>query len=147
MSPIIQSPFAASETIRFGRINHNGGFLYTINDSPARVVEYNLLNGLFIKDHKTGVYCCSIESTEGQFQLYRLSEDEFWRVVQGKSFMVITDFSTFRIDDSVLSDKHPLGYSIKSVFRAIENGNHDNNDITYAAPCFQFVEVHPSFSQ
>ena len=146
MTHIIQSPFAASETVRFGRINHDGAYLYTINDSPSRVIEYSLLNGLFVKVHSTGVYCCSIDSSEGLFQLYRLNEDEFWRIVQVKSFLVVTDLSTLRINDSYLSQDFPLGHSMEEVFRHMEKGGRDIMDIVYAAPCYQFVEVNSSFS-
>lgn len=141
MATYIQSPFGISETVRFDRMNNGGAYFYTINDSPSRVFTYNLLNGLFIKERSTGVYCCSIESKDGLYQLYRLQEEEFWKIVQGKTFLVITDLSTLRINDSFLSQSFPLGQSMDVVFKHMEKGKDDIGDLVYAAPCYQFVEI------
>lgn len=141
MATFIQSPFGVSEIVRFGRMSNDGAYYYTINDSPSRVITYSLLNGLFIKERSTGVYCCSIESKDGLYQLYRLQEEEFWEVVQGKTFLVVTDLSTLRISDSYLSRSFPLGQSMDEVFEHMEKGEDDIGDLVYAAPCFQFVEI------
>ena len=141
MATFIHSPFGASEIVRFNRISNDGSYAYTINDSPSRVITYNLLNGLYIKERSTGVFCCSIESREGQYQLYRLQEEEFWRIIQGTSFLVVTDLCTLRISDSYLSQSFPLGQSMDEIFNHMEKGYQDIQSIVYAAPCYQFVEL------
>ena len=141
MATFIQSPFGVSETVRFDRMSNDGAYYYTINDSPSRVITYSLLNGLFIKERSTGVYCCSIESKDGLYQLYRLQEEEFWKIVQGKTFLVVTDLSTLRISDSYLSQNFPLGQSMDEVFKHMEKGEDDIGDLVYAAPCYQFAEI------
>lgn len=141
MATFIQSPFGVSETVWFDRMNSDGAYYYTINNSPSRIITFDLLNGLFIKERSTGVYCCSIESKDGLYQLYRLQEGEFWKIVQGKTFLVVTDLSTLRISDSYLSRNFPLGHSMDEVFKHMEKGKDDIGDLVYAAPCYQFVEI------
>lgn len=138
-----QCPFAPSETIRFCRIEQDGTALYTINESPARAITFSHLNGLFIKNSSTSLYCCSVSSQDTSYQLFRLQEEEFWKIVQGKSFLVITDYSTLRIDDRYLSKGGSLVQSVDELFSQIEKGRKEGEGLIHSAPCYQFIEVPP----
>lgn len=134
--------FAPSESVWFERECAGNQYLYVINGTPGRTFTFNALNGLFVKDNSRLIYCCSISLKGEDYQICRLTEEDFWLLVKGKRFRVISDNNTFRINADFAEDKESVLEKTLRVFSLLDTGNeYEASVLIKPAPCYQLVEV------
>ena len=132
-------PFAAAETVCFERRGNDGHYFYVINGTPSRSVDFESLNGIYIKERSRSVYCCSLAMKSGEFQICRLIESDFWGLVEGKTFNVVVDESTRKVlTDGNLSPKE----AVDRLFKGLDSGDETMLEkMTVTSPCYQLVEI------
>lgn len=134
--------FAPSENVWFERECAGNQYLYVINGTPGRTFTFNALNGLFVKDNSRLIYCCSISLKGEDYQICCLSEEDFWLLVKGKHFRVISDNSTLRVNADFTEDKESVLEKTRRVFSLLDTGNENEaSGLVKPAPCYQLVEV------
>ncbi len=134
--------FAASEMVWFSRTNDRGNTSFLINGSKSRYFLFEDLAGLYFKDKSRSVYCCSIHCGKKSYQMCRLSESEFWAIVQGKRFRVIVDLSTNRLKGCDLDMSISLADNINKVFALLDAGRDAKSEYSIEqSPCYQFIEI------
>lgn len=141
MKQINRVMFADSEIVSFNRIGVEGNYTYCVNGSRDRRFPFEELCGIYFKPGSRAVFCCSLNTNEGQsLQLFRLGEEEFWNCVDGKQFKVITDYSTRKLqhgnEDGCLKERIDLVLSL------LDSGSDDKLDsILSPVPCYQFIAL------
>ena len=80
--------------IQKGRDEHTYNIIYS---HGTLLMDYEELAELFVKAYGKTIYCNSIYVDGIERQLYKLPEDEFYRLVQGKSFTVYIDDDVFTL--------------------------------------------------
>lgn len=138
----IDGLFAPSENVWFERECSGDQYLYVINGTPGRTFTFNALNGLFVKENSRMVYCCSISLKGDNYQICRLTEEDFWLLVKGKRFRVISDNSTLMVKADFAEDKESVLEKTQRVFSLLDTGHeYEARVLVKPAPCYQLVEV------
>lgn len=135
---LIDRKLNSGDIIRFEK--GTGEHIYNIVYSHGVIqLEYCELSKLFIKDYGKVLYCNSIYSYGNEYQLYKLDEEDFYRLVKNKEFTVY-------IDDHVYTMKSCPTANQSEEMKNILNGELYNVSLTsdsrfIKAQCMQFEEL------
>ena len=144
----MENLFAPSENVWFERETAGNQFVYVINGTPGRTFKFSALNGIFVKDNSHLIYCCSISLKEDHYQICRLTEEDFWCIIKGKHFKVISDNSTSIVNASSAEEKEAMLENTRRLFSLLDAGNEQEASVLVRpAPCYQFVELSPEVSR
>ena len=129
--------FVPSERVTFKRVEFRNECHYFINETHSRNIKFSQLNGVYIKPNSQSVYCCSISTSDGIYQICRLSESDFWQIVKDREFMVIIDNNTLQIncEDGLALDK------AQEVFSLIDQGKEMEANKIGRASCRERVSL------
>ena len=102
-------------------------------------IGYEDLSRLFIKDFSKAIYCNSIHASGMNHQLHRLSEEEFYRLVEQKEFRAYLDHDVYTLKNYPASDPSE---KIREILNTdIQTPLLDRDSRFIRAICMQFEEI------
>ena len=96
----------SGDTIRFESIAEESNKYRIVYDRSSIIIDFDDLSKLFIKSLGKSMYCSTIYSDDGEYQLYKLTSEEFKRLVWGKHYKVFIDDSVYTLIDYPAENAH-----------------------------------------
>ena len=136
---VLDRRLVSGDNIHFEYIESEGDIYRIVYERGFLNISFGELSKLFVKSLGTSMYCCTLYSSAGEFQLYKMSKEEFNELVSGKKFKVFIDENVFTLAEYPY--KNPAD-ALKMILSETSPTVIVENDSRFVrSRCMQFEEI------
>lgn len=136
---VLDRRLVSGDNIHFEYIESEGDIYRIVYDRGFYNISFAELSKLFVKSLGKSMYCCTLYSSAGEFQLYKMSKEEFNKLVSGRKFKVFMDENVFTLADYPYNNPTD---ALKMILNETSSKVMVENDPRFVrSTCMQFEEI------